>query len=94
MNATIERLAEIKARCAKASTAPWIWETGPYSGSNWLIGSSVDGLDYHITTDHVHASELNGDAKTDAEFIANARQDIPWLIAMIERLLFAFENRP
>ena len=44
-------------------------------GDNWPIaslGQDIDGIDYWVTTDHVHASELyqySGGPKVDAELI-------------------------
>ncbi len=92
-----DKLIEIADRLATASTGPWIVETGPWSGDNWLVGSvhcgtsAEDGKDYccYLTTDHVHASEVEGDAKTDAEWIAAARSDMRWLIAEVKRLRLA-----
>ena len=89
----MSNLDEIRARVEAASTGPWIVETGPWSGDNWLVGSvmcgkSRDSKDYycHITTDHVHASELRGDAKTDAEFMAHAHSDIVYLLRLLDKL--------
>ena len=88
------QLKAIEERANKASNAPWIVEAGDYSGANWMIGatsvflggSAWDDKSYYITTQNVHASELEGDAKTDAEFIAHARSDVPALIAEVRRL--------
>jgi hypothetical protein len=90
-----QELAAIEARASKASNAPWIVvEAGDYSGANWLIGavsvflgaSVWDDKSYCVTTKNVHASELKGDAKTDAEFIAHAREDVPALAAEVRQL--------
>ena len=89
-----QELAVSEARANKASNAPWIVESGEYSGQNWLIGavsvflggSSWDDKSYYVTTKSVHASELEGDAKIDAEFIAHAREDVPALVAEVRRL--------
>ncbi len=88
------QLKAIEERANKASNAPWIVEAGDYSGANWMIGatsvflggSAWDDKSYYITTQNVHASELEGDAKTDAEFIAHAREDVPALIAEVRAL--------
>ncbi len=87
-------LEAIKARIEAATTGPWTHEIGEYSGDNWLIGSLYlgTGLDnnthtVHVTTDHIHASELWGEgAGGDADFIAHAREDVPALVAEVERL--------
>lgn len=92
---TEDELKEIEARVNSATRGPWTTEAGKYSGDNWLIGSIFvgnsleDGEDYcvHITTDSIHASELGiSDAKSDADFIAHAREDIPALLAEVRRL--------
>lgn len=87
------RLDEIISRLKNASKGPWTSETGGYSGNNWLIGSLYLGRGYdnkdhwiHITTDHVHASEVGGSAEGDAEFISNSRTDIRDLLVEIVRL--------
>lgn len=88
-----ERLKEIKARYAHTNPGPWIIEKGGYSGQNWMIADfglcERDGKDYNVivTTDAVNASRLCGDAEDDAEFVAHARQDVPWLVAQLERLM-------
>lgn len=91
---TDQELQAIKQRAAMATTGPWMVEAGDYSGRDWLIGvvavylgaSCQDDKCYSVTTRDVHASELSGDARTDAEFIAHARTDIAALIAEVERL--------
>lgn len=76
---TDDEIREISARLTNASTRPWKVEAG-FSGNDWLIASlgnsGEDGENYHIVTDHVHASEFEGDAKTDAEFIVWCRNDM------------------
>lgn len=60
---------------------PWTIEEGEYTGSNWLIGTLFVGTDretdddifVHITTDHIHASQLGYTrALDDARLIAAA----------------------
>jgi hypothetical protein len=92
---TPEELQAIKARAEAATPGPWKVETGSYTGWDWLIGSSgFDGKNYsvHLTTDSIHASQLYGDASTDAAFIAAAREAVPELVAEIERLRAALEE--
>ena len=89
-----QELQQIEERVNKATNAPWIVEADEYSGRNWLIGcvsvflggSAWSDKSYYVTTKGVHASELEGDAKTDAEFIAAARTDVPALVAEVRRL--------
>jgi len=91
---TEQELQAIKERANAASNAPWIVEAGEYSGNNWLVGTITvnfgesyrDYKVYFVTTKSVHASELEGDAKTDAEFIAHARADVPALLTEVRSL--------
>lgn len=74
-------LAEIKERESKATAGPWAWGESYFNvwlGShlNTIVGSS--GYDDGDST--VDVSEEN------AEFIAHAREDVPALIAEVERL--------
>ena len=72
------------------SRLPWIVETGPYSGNDWLIGSAINGKDYSITTDHVHASAMNSaDAEDDAKFIVEACNNYEAVLAQRDELLEA-----
>jgi hypothetical protein len=90
---TAEQRQEWARLAEAATTAPWTVEAGEYSGKDWLIGivavhlgGSMDGQSYAVTTDHVHASELDGDARTDAAFIAASRAAVPALLADVDRL--------
>ncbi len=71
---TQERIAEIKAREAKATP-------GPYH-VNFKEIRSADGVPIAYPADHY----LVEDAKANALFIAHARQDVPDLLAEVERL--------
>ncbi len=65
-------------RLPDPKTIPPVKAVRDYDGSDWLVGfgnSTLDGGDWHLTTDHVRASEFIGaefavDAKLDAEFLA------------------------
>ena len=71
---TPERLAEIEARANAATPGPWeAWDRG--------IGFEV----------HVNGEELNSEFRetfrqADAEFIAEARTDVPALLVEVRRL--------
>ena len=69
-----ERLAEIRARCEKATLGPW--------------GVCYDSKhsDYSIC-ELAHWPKANGLARSDAEFIRHAREDLPWLLAIAEAAL-------
>lgn len=90
---TPEQLEEWKRLAYEASIGPWIVEAGNYSGNDWLIGSiylgtgnDMKNYSVHITTDHVHASQVGGGAAEDAAFIAASREAVPALIAEVDRL--------
>lgn len=59
---------------------------------NWLLafgGCVRDGKDIEVTvtTDHVHASQMRGDALDDAECYVALRNNLPLVIAALEELL-------
>ena len=61
--------------------------------TNWFITHATYrfpvtiGGDWHVCTDHLRGSEvISHGAKTDADFIAHARTDIPRLIAYVRKL--------
>ena len=73
---TEEEIEAIKSRCDQATAGPWksfIETREKISGSDFI---QTTGEDIYLT----------GATGTDQDFIAYARQDIPRLIAEIERL--------
>jgi len=78
----------IKARCEAATPGPWVWHIG--GDHDWL--GPEDGL--AILDDGSAAGEyqqvIAGDSP-DGEFIAHAREDVPVLVAEIERLWASLE---
>lgn len=84
---TKDTLSQIRERVEKASDGPW--QNDPKVG--WPVafscGRDEDGKDYQVFTGPIAASCIkNGGAKNDSEFIAHARQDIPALLAYVEKL--------
>ena len=71
-----EQLIEIAARCDRATPGPW---------RSYVEGRDHTSGDSFIMTggDDIY---LTGPSAHDQDFIANARQDIPLLIAEIRRL--------
>ena len=72
---------EILERCAAASKAPWtsyVEGRDHEAGSNFIMVGEGAGRTADI--------ELTGASVADQDFIANARQDIPRLVAEIRRL--------
>lgn len=71
-----DEIEAIKARCEQATAGPWksfIETREKISGSDFI---QTGGEDIYLT----------GATEADQDFIAHARQDIPRLIAEIERL--------
>ena len=76
-------LAAIRQRCSRATAGPWksyIEGRDHTSGSNFIMTSGED-------------IELLGASEADQDFIAHARQDIPLLLAEIDRLRVASKVR-
>ena len=73
---THQEIAEIRERCDQATPGPWksfVEAREQMSGSDFI---QTDGEDIYLT----------GGTVADQDFIAHARQDIPKLLAEIERL--------
>lgn len=85
------RVAAIRSRLENANPGPWKTVSQSEFGADWTIAFSIG---YHeetgdsilVVTDGVHASRLVSDAQDDAEFIAHARSDVPWLLEQLEAL--------
>ena len=88
-----ERIAAIKARCDKATEGPWV---NVVRTSCWVIASvghhSVATL-REVTPEEAEewAWQLRDDEvdeadNANAEFMANTREDVPWLLACIAAL--------
>ncbi len=63
----------------KLSTGPWKADSKVNVGDNWLVahcGYSRDDKDHLVTTDNVRSSEMDGDPKSDAQFIALVRNNL------------------
>jgi hypothetical protein len=72
-------LPAIRERCSRATAGPWksyLEGRDHTSGSNFIMTSGED-------------IELLGATEADQDFIAHARQDIPLLLAEIDRLMEA-----
>ena len=75
------KLQEIKERAEKATDGPWEWRGGKLG--NLEVKEAVLWAEYN--------GKINS-TKRDADFIAHARQDIPELVAEIERLREGLDN--
>jgi hypothetical protein len=74
-----ERLAQIRAREQAATKGPWRVEEHRPSLTRMVV--SEDG------TLDVDLGYVGNRTEPDAEFIARAREDIPWLLGQLEELL-------
>ncbi len=78
---TEDELRAIKARCEAASPGPW---------KSYVEGrDQTSGSDFIMTGEGATRGndiELTGATRADQDFIAHARQDVPQLLAEIERL--------
>ncbi len=75
------QLMEIKARCEAATPGPW---TSFIEGRDHTSGDSF--IQRGILDAWQEELYLTGATVADHDFIAHARQDIPLLLAEIERL--------
>lgn len=91
---TSEQLQIIKDRYSYTSIAPWVaYIEGRdlESGSSFIMTGIPKGEDIWQTK-RGEDFEISGATNADLDFIANARQDIPQLIAEIERLNKLLKN--
>lgn len=87
-----DRLKEIAERAKRATPGPWRRGQMP-EWESWMIVSESafdPGDEEDPTPIHRPIVDSEYTAPSDAEFIAAAREDIPWLLAEVERL----RNRP
>ena len=70
-------LDEIKARANAATEGPWDYYRAHYASGYHTIYQKHEMGDFDVATEA---------SKSDAEFIAHAREDIPALVAEVERL--------
>lgn len=92
---TKQELAQIAERCEKATGGPWVWED--YRGADLpkLLGKDEYVMTFG-TLGEDYALEGVEPSDNDAAFIAHAREDIPKLLAEIDRLnrkLLTIENK-
>lgn len=84
----MNRLDKIEARTNAATEGPWEWEGE--AKAEWEIGANSlvpsrrpdDPVLYGYGYD---ASGIEVKTPADAEFIAHARTDVPWLLEQVER---------
>lgn len=85
---TTKDLQEIKARYEATTIAPWVASIegrDHESGSHFIMTGIPKGEDIWQAK-RGEDLEIIGATIADLDFIANARQDIPMLVAEVERL--------
>lgn len=81
-----QRLAEIKERAERATKEPWVrFAVRKRIGGAHFIAVGPENLPIILVPTGTLA-ESQHEALIDATFIANARSDVPFLLAEIERL--------
>lgn len=77
------RLDEIRARCDAASQGPWVVRRCPYAKRP----VEVDGI-YTASGERIVETDsgVYPPKEPDAQFIAHAREDVPWLLAQVAAL--------
>ena len=84
---TNEELQAIKTRAEQATPGPWIAKARAVDGiTDYFLGAEIEGPP--------DAQRGQFARKEDAEFIANARTDVPALVAEIEQLLAMIDTMP
>lgn len=92
----MSRIADIKARCEKATEGPW------GTGALTVHGAGGDWLAVHSESATMPARRFlvvaacgpasNESSGHDAAFIAHSRADVPYLVARVERLEAELRN--
>lgn len=78
-----ERLAEIEARVAAADDGPWRVR-GPQVDPSWKWAAGVESAS--LDPGEVDTTIAEVVDAPDAEFIAHARTDVPWLVEQVREL--------
>lgn len=90
------RLEEIEAREQATTKGPWVMSrdemTAAFGQHRYVVaGTATDDRqklkDWRLLVEGMHGA----DSVHDAEFIAHAREDIPWLVARVKELEAALQ---
>lgn len=77
-----ERLAEIEARVNAATDGPWrVRGRDERHGPPHVVAGTPSALRATVADYKTNVADYT--FQTDAEFIAHAREDIPWLLAQL-----------
>ena len=90
---TEAEIADLERLLKEVSTGPWqAVRKSAFQGENWQLADFgvYERFEEHdsalVTTDGVNASMLDGDAMSDAEFCALARNVMPRLLAQFRKM--------
>ena len=85
----MNRLDKIEARANAATEGPWEWEGKSDEmwpqGENSLMATGGAEPEYVLMAWGYDAYGITAECDADAEFIAHARTDVPWLLEQVER---------
>ena len=79
-----DRLAEIKARHELATRGPWVETTSDYHPTSHGIGEP--GRTY-LGWAHLSDTDSYPNWTANSSFVTNAREDIPWLLDLVDKLI-------
>jgi len=74
---TVLELSEMELRCGAATPGPW---------DSYVVGRDIEAGSDCIATADGRFLEVIGGTPADQDFIARAREDVPKLVAEIQRL--------
>jgi hypothetical protein len=88
---TNEQLAEIRKRVEAATAGPWRWEKLHDAEDEWdtemaYLSNETESVMDFGDCEQYYPTQGTPPNHADAEFISHARQDVPVLLAEIERL--------
>ena len=86
---SVRRLAEIRERADKATPGPWEYEHEDYVSSVYL--GSANAGSYPVQRAPIHrdtdiTDRQADEARSTVEFIAHSREDVPYLLSVIDSL--------
>ncbi len=90
-DADLDRLVAISSKWAKTAIGPWVYREGgdPVSHSIWQDMEKTGGAGWCIARLMLTSNldDMKAIANENGQAMADAREDVPWLIAQINWLL-------
>jgi hypothetical protein len=87
MSEPATRLAAMRQRAEAATPGPWRATGLPYDDIHDPCIETADGDYVAQTVYDMQSASLNHHVDEDTEFIAHAREDVPYLLAVVDALL-------